>query len=597
MLIHTIPRSKIFHEEGQEVANIPGTKPPFILQLKNSRAIGSGDSEARPMVGGQVGSHFAKEIAFCDPPTSLPVAKIARVPRLFNFQLSSRFSIEVFTLLEEARRFFTLGCGKMTRKYNLNNMTDYGKSSTVPQYIAALSICLGAVAAGAVLGWTANISDALKTGNLNDIPIDKDSLGWIGSFVNLGAMVMCIPIGYICDLIGRKLSCLLTVVPFLLGWFLIVFADGVPMIYAGRFLTGLAGGAFCVAAPIYTSEIAENRIRGALGSYFQLLLTVGILIAYVAGAFISPKSLAILSLCIPVVFGVVFFFQPETPVYYLKNDKYEAAKASLRRLRGEAYDCEPELKEMRLSLEQNSSGRASFFDVLLTKAGVRACVITFSLMFFQQMSGVNAVIFYTGDIFSAAGSSLKASTATIIVGVLQTVTTFVSSLVVDKFGRKLLLLLSILFMGLSEFVLALYFTFKNRNVLDEETVESIGVLPLLCLGIYIVMFSMGIGPIPWMISAELMAPEIKSVMVSIAATFNWFLAFLVTKFYGNISDAIGADSPFYIFSGICFAGAAFMVMFVPETKGKSVAEIQAMLGGEKPQEVAKEGIDNPSFKY
>nr|CAI5845157.1 unnamed protein product [Callosobruchus analis] len=97
---------------------------------------------------------------------------------------------------------------------------------------------MGAVAAGSVLGWTSNISEKLKAKELNGIPIDTDELGWIGSLANIGAMLMCFPIGSICDIIGRKWGCITTVVPFTLGWGLIIFANGTGMIYAGRFLTG-----------------------------------------------------------------------------------------------------------------------------------------------------------------------------------------------------------------------------------------------------------------------------------------------------------------------------------------------------------------------
>ncbi|XP_050499245.1 facilitated trehalose transporter Tret1-2 homolog isoform X2 [Diabrotica virgifera virgifera] len=477
-----------------------------------------------------------------------------------------------------------------------NKMADSGQAKTFPQYIAALSVCLGAVAAGAVLGWTSNISKDLQKGGLNDLVISDDQLGWIGSFVTLGALLMCFPIGYICDLIGRKWGCLLTLIPFTVGWLLVIFSSSVSVIYVGRFLTGLAGGSFCVAAPIYTAEIAQASIRGALGSYFQLLLTVGILIVYVGGAWMHPKDLAILSAVIPIVFAVVFFFQPETPIYLMKKNRPEEAKKALQRLRGNAYDCDAELKEIQLSFEQGSSEK-SFMTVLKTKAAIKACLITFSLMFFQQMSGINAVIFYTGKIFEASGSSLDPAVGTIIVGILQTSATFGSSLIVDKFGRKILLLISIAFMGLSEFVLGLFFTFKERSVLDDDQLKAIGFLPIICLGIYIVMFSVGFGPIPWMISAELMPEEVKSTMVSAAATFNWFLAFIVTKFYVNLKTSIGGDVTFYIFSGICIGGAAFVLFCVPETKGKSVAEVQALLSGDKTAPVSneKEGIDNPTF--
>ncbi|XP_018573951.1 facilitated trehalose transporter Tret1 isoform X2 [Anoplophora glabripennis] len=469
----------------------------------------------------------------------------------------------------------------------------------LPQYIAALSVCLGSVAAGTVLGWTSNISDKLRNSELNDIFIDLDAVGWIGSFATIGGMLMCFPIGYICDLIGRKWGCITTVVPFTVGWLLIIFAANTGMIYAGRFLTGLAGGAFCVAAPIYTSEIAQKEIRGTLGSFFQLLLTCGILLSYVAGAYMSPRNLSILCAVIPIVFAVVFFFQPETPVYFLKNQKPAAALDSLQRLRGPTYNCDDEIKEIKDTLDQDASIKVSFFEAMRTTASKKALLICFGLMFFQQMSGVNAVIFYTKDIFESSGSTLPASTATIIVGVMQVIATFISSVSVDRFGRKILLLGSVLFMMLSGLILGVFFSLKDRNVLDADGVDKISFLPILCLIIFICAFSLGFGPIPWLISAELMPQEIKSTACSAAATFNWLLAFIVTRFYGNLSDAIGGDSTFYIFAGLSLLGTLFVFFVVPETKGKSYAEVQALLGGgsitEPTNKDNKDGIDNPGF--
>ncbi|KAJ8911433.1 hypothetical protein NQ315_005966 [Exocentrus adspersus] len=476
-------------------------------------------------------------------------------------------------------------------------VADNVQGKKLPQYIAALAVCLGSVAAGTVLGWTSNITDKLQNSELNDVAIDSDAQGWIGSFATIGGMVMCFPIGYICDLIGRKWGCLMTVIPFSVGWLLIILADNVAMIYVGRFLTGLAGGAFCVAAPIYTSEIAEKEIRGTLGSFFQLLLTVGILLSYIIGAYMSPRDVSIVCAVIPIIFAVVFFFQPETPVYYMKNNKPDEALSSLRRLRGSSYNSENEIKEIKEALDQDASIKVSFFQAATTTASKKALFICFGLMFFQQMSGINAVIFYTGDIFTAAGSSLAPSTATILVGVMQVVATFVSSVTVDRFGRKVLLFGSIVFMMLSGLLLGVFFTLKDRDVLDADGIDKISFLPILSLIVFISAFSLGFGPIPWLISAELMPEEIKSTACSAAATFNWLLAFIVTRFYGNLKEAIGGDATFYIFAGISMVGIAFVFIIIPETKGKSFTEVQAILSG-KPVQVRddREGIDNPSFK-
>lgn len=450
---------------------------------------------------------------------------------------------------------------------------------------------MGSVAAGMVLAWTATIDEGLLGGGLNNIPLKLDDLGWIGSFVTLGAMCICIPIGIICDYIGRKYAMLMLIVPFMIGWLLVIFAENLAMIYAGRFITGIAGGAFCVSAPMYTSEIAEKEIRGALGSYFQLLLTVGILLANILGYTTSIKVYTIICACIPLLFGVVFFLQPETPIYLMKKGKTTEAKAALRKLRGDNYNVDNEIDEIQKNLDDEKKNHIPFLESFKKRATKKSLLICFGLMFFQQMSGVNAVIFYTSNIFKAAGTTIPNGLATIIVGVCQVVATFVSSLVIDKLGRKILLLFSDCVMAVGTLILGLYFTLKDRHVIDPATAEDLGWLPVVALCIFIVVFSLGFGPIPWMISSEVFPPEIKSVASSAAGTFNWLLAFCVTKLYPTMLENIGGDGAFYIFTGFSVVGTIFVFFVIPETKGKTLAEIQDELNGVK----TVEGIDNKSY--
>lgn len=192
----------------------------------------------------------------------------------------------------------------------------------LPQYIAGLSATLGALAAGMVLGWT---SPAGKDGVLlsaeYNIPISPTEFSWIGSIFNLGAATICVPIGILSNIIGRKRAMLILTVPFVLGWVLIIWSNSVVMFDIGRYILGVSGGAFCVTAPMYTGEIAESSIRGSLGSYFQLMMVTGILLTYILGSEISIYNLSLISAIIPLIFCGVFFFMPETPTYYLMKVK------------------------------------------------------------------------------------------------------------------------------------------------------------------------------------------------------------------------------------------------------------------------------------
>lgn len=442
-----------------------------------------------------------------------------------------------------------------------------------------ISATLSAFAAGTVLAWTSPISSDLENSKYHNISINKDEMGWIGSFVTLGGLSMCFPYGFICDLIGRRSALLLLILPYSIGWSLIIWAKSLMMLYIGRFITGMAAGACCVAAPMYTSEIAQKEIRGTLGGYFQLMVTVGIFFAYTVGKYASPTHYTIICAMVPFIFFILFVFQPESPLYSLKKAKVETARNALIHLRGPFYDVDAEIDNMKAILEADSQSHLSLSNMFQQKALRRGFIIALALMFFQQLSGINAIIFYTGDIFTASGAKIDPHTATICVGAFQALATFVSSLVVDKLGRRMLLIGSDFVMAFSTIFLGLFFTLKDRHLVSNDTVNILGFLPVVSLCVFVIMFSMGLGPIPWTISGEMFNPKIKSFAAASAGTFNWLLAFLVTKFYLKLEVEIGADVMFYIFSILSFCGALFCYFIVPETKGKTVEQVQKELEG------------------
>ncbi|XP_011497305.1 PREDICTED: facilitated trehalose transporter Tret1-2 homolog isoform X2 [Ceratosolen solmsi marchali] len=447
-----------------------------------------------------------------------------------------------------------------------------------PQYMAGVSATLGAMAAGMVLGWTSaagkNGIDLAKEYN---IPLTADEFSWIGSLVTLGAAAICVPIGILSDLIGRKTAMLLLVIPFTIGWLFIIMAKSILMFYVGRFVTGLSGGAFCVTAPMYTAEISESSIRGTLGSYFQLMLVIGILLSYGLGPAINMYNLSLISAVVPVVFFCVFIFMPETPIYYLRKGNRDAAKASLLRLRGSHYNVEPELQALEESLMEEQRKKTSLAQALRTKAARKGLVIAFGLMFFQQLSGINAIIFYAGSIFESANKSISVNVSTLIVGIIQVIAVFLSTLVVDKLGRRILLFVSIVVMLVTTFFLGTYFYLQRQTSVD---VTHIGWLPLLCVCVFIFLFSVGFGPIPWLMIGELFSSTTKGISGSSACFFNWLMAFVVTKYYSSLELAAGTYTCFWLFSAICAIGSVFVLVLVPETKGKTLEEIQHELGGQ-----------------
>ncbi|XP_043510902.1 facilitated trehalose transporter Tret1-like, partial [Frieseomelitta varia] len=152
---------------------------------------------------------------------------------------------------------------------------------------------------------------------------------------------------------------------------------------------------------------------------------------------------------------------------------------------------------------------------------------------------------------------------------------FVSTLTVDRVGRRILLLASIICLGLTTFVLGIYFYLLDNDI----DVNSITWLPPTSLCIFIIMFNMGFGPLPWMMMGELFAAEVKGVAASSACFLNWVLVFIVTKFFSDLSNAIGIGPTFWLFAVVCVIGIFFVYFLVPETKGKSLEDIQKELNG------------------
>ncbi|CAD7085149.1 unnamed protein product [Hermetia illucens] len=459
------------------------------------------------------------------------------------------------------------------------------KTTKTMQYVAAILICFGAISAGTALAWTSpvipqlekpdNVSEATNATN-GEFYLTSDQTSWVGSLLAIGAMFGAIPAGYLADKIGRKYTAILMDIPFIVSLLILRYATSAAMLYAGRFLIGISTGSFCVVAPMYISEIAETNIRGQLGTFFQLSLTIGILITNFVGALVDWVALSTICLLFPAILLIAMFFLPETPTYLIKKGRRGDAGLSLKWLWGRECDTRSTLQFLQTELE-SSAGNVRVSDLFTIKANRVGMMISLSLMAFQQLSGINAVIFYTVPIFKSAGSTMDASVCGIIVSAVQVLMTFGSSLLIERAGRKVLLLISSAVMGFCLFVLGVYFHLKDNG----HNVAFIGWIPLLSVILFIVTFSIGFGPIPWLMMGELFLPDYKGVASSLSVTFNWVGVFVVTKCFSKMVESWGSDITFWFF-GVCMvAGTAFVATKVFETKGKNSTQIQILLSGTK----------------
>ncbi|XP_033214580.1 facilitated trehalose transporter Tret1-like isoform X2 [Belonocnema kinseyi] len=438
---------------------------------------------------------------------------------------------------------------------------------------------------GTNVGWTSPIIPMLKSPD-SPFPVTSNEAAWITSFLMLGSLPGCILAALIVDRIGRKASLLVANIPLLVGWILILIAWHPYVLYVSRFISGIGMGSVYVLCPMYICEIADKNIRGALGSFIKLMMTIGELYGHAIGPYVSYAVLGYSCVIIPIIFFVSFVWMPESPYYLLMQDKRPDAEKSLRRLRRYSKDEElyEEINEMYKTVINDMSNRGHFWDLFSTTGNKKAVLICFGLQFILQFSGLAAIESYTQEIMEEAETELSAALAVIILGIFQLASGIGAAALADKAGRKPLLLSTTFLAGVTLTISGVFCYLKHHQELD---MKPYGYLLVSSVIFYELIIALGLSPLAYMMLGELFSTNVKGIAVCLANLWSCLLAFVVSKLFQVVSDASGIDVSFAWFALTCFFGIAFIAIYVPETKGKSLAEIQDELnfGKKKPNHV------------
>ncbi|XP_034837919.1 facilitated trehalose transporter Tret1-like isoform X1 [Maniola hyperantus] len=440
------------------------------------------------------------------------------------------------------------------------------------QIFAAFAVSMGSLIVGFTSGYT---SPALISMNAT-LSITKDESSWVGGLMPLAALVGGIAGGPLIEYGGRRLTIMCISIPFFMGWMLIANAATVTLVFAGRALCGICVGVGSLAFPVYVGETIQPEVRGALGLLPTAFGNIGILLAFFAGNFLNWSNLAFLGAALPVPVFFLMIIAPETPRWYVSKGRADDARKSLQWLRGKNVDTEKEMTDlMRSQAESDLTKGSNTLGQLFSKKYLPAVLISLGLMIFQQLSGINAVIFYASELFIMAGSTLDKGMCSIIIGVVNFVSTFIATAIIDRLGRKMLLYISSISMITTLTVLGSYLYIKDMKV----DVSSYGWLPLACLMIYVLGFSIGFGPIPWLMLGEILPSRIRGTAASLATGLNFTCTFIITTSFHKTVQLINMSGTMWLYSVICIIGLLFVIFFVPETKGKSLEEIEKKLTG------------------
>jgi sugar porter (SP) family MFS transporter len=435
--------------------------------------------------------------------------------------------------------------------------------------------------AGLLFGYDQGVISGALKGIEDEFAVGTLAVEVITSWVTLGALLGALLAGVLADAIGRKPTLLLAGALFAAGAAVEAAAPGAAILVLGRLVVGFAVGVASVAAPLYAAEMAPTHLRGRYVSIYQLGITLGIFIAYFAAEMVDAAGWRTM-LGVSGVVGLALLLSvlplTDTPRWYLKMGRRAEAEAALRRIDA-TEEVGGVMREMEATLARDVA--ASWSEVFADRWR-RPLMIGVGLAVFQQITGINAIIYYADRIFGAAGfdSFLDQTRATTwAIGFVNVVATLVAVATIDRLGRKPLLVAGLIGMSASLLVVGFAFRSLAGPAGGEGGASMAGIVTLCALVVYIASFAMSLGPVVWTVINEIYPREVRGRMVSVATAVNWLAAWLVSQFFLSLTEVLGEAGTFWMFAALCLVTVAWVARTVPETKGQSLEEIQHLWEG------------------
>ncbi|HBH84066.1 MAG: hypothetical protein A2X05_14715 [Bacteroidetes bacterium GWE2_41_25] len=391
-------------------------------------------------------------------------------------------------------------------------------------------------------------------------------LGWGVSSLLMGAIFGAFGSGILTDKFGRKKVLIYVALFFALSCAMTAIATSPVLFVLSRIFGGLAVGAASVLSPMYVAEVAPARNRGMLVAVYQLAIVFGILCSYTINYWLHDADnnwrwMFATGVVPSVIFFIGLFFIPESPRWLYKAGRKEESFNVLTRIGGESLAKE-EIQEIAESLDNNSESvsRGEIFK----PASRKVMIVGFFLAVLVQVSGINTVIDYAPKILLAAGVEIKnALLQTSILGLINLLFTFVAILFIDKVGRRRLYLIGSMCMAITLIMLAVSFFLQME-----------GIFTLVCIMLFLASFSSCIGPVFWTLVSEIYPNRIRGKALAFASFTQWIFNFLVVLLFPHFLASAGGAATFLFLALMSFIQWLFTYLYVPETKGKSLEEIE-----------------------
>ncbi|KAI4468831.1 facilitated trehalose transporter tret1-2 -like protein [Holotrichia oblita] len=468
-------------------------------------------------------------------------------------------------------------CDKIVKeKLQLNGKGSSGnkapdKVQNWRQICAVCSAGLAAFSASSLFNWT---SPAIPKLQSDEYPnINFNDVSYLSVIPPIATIITSPSYDYFLNKFGRKYTLLSVAVFHLISFILIAIATDIWIFYLSRVLFGVADVFMFGSLPVYISEVTTPDVRGTWGNIMVIFIFIAQFSVNAVGYYCSIPTTACIFAAAPLIFFATFIFMPETPYHYVMKEQDKEAEKSLRRLRGTKYVNE-ELEQITADVKRQLLDPGTFKDLFFLKHNRKAIFIVVLARMIQQFSGLSALSVYNQYIFKEAGQNINEGVSAMIFNSMLAISTICGPIFIRKFGTNLSMVISCLGSFITLIAEAIYFYVEQRQEID---LSFMNWFPLFGLVIYVIAFSIGLALVPTLLLGELFATNMRghaSCVMNIA--FSIFIS-VATKLFHLLTSSFGMYVPF-AFYGICaFAGIFLCYKFIPETKGKTLEEIQQFL--------------------
>lgn len=422
-----------------------------------------------------------------------------------------------------------------------------------------------------LFGWPSPSLPQLQSEN-SKIQITSSEGSWLVSASGIGSFAGSVLAAFLVARLGRKICILMTSPLYFTSWMMIAFANSYWVLFSARLVHGFTDGIGFISVPMYLCEIANPEVRGLISAGFPVMTAIGFLLINIFGAFWDITTTACVCSTISVVHFFSFCWMPDSPQYLIKRNRMEEAKKSFIVYNGNK-NADTEFTNLIQSVKNEEECKGKCWELLTIKSNRKAFFIAIVLRTIQQFCGVTAIIAYANAIFNESDKNISSNLSCIIYFSLQTIAVILCSFLVDRIGRKPLLLISMAGSCVALSILGVYFCIKQYT----GSISSFSFIPLLALVLYVVMSNFGLWSIPLLLLAELFPLNMQTYALGLGEIHFGLSVSITAKFFQITMDSFGMYVPFFTFAVVCLFGIAFVTVVVPETKGRTLEDIQNYL--------------------